>query len=341
MKQPRRPLYRSFVPEDLSGLVACWNSIFPGKRNAYPVSEELFRLRVTAQPAFDPEGLILAVMPGGEIAGFVHAVRAAPAPVFVYARERCNQSGSIAVLGVRSEHRGQGLAVGLVERAEVYLRRHQRGGSTIYAGDYYVALYHTLEGPRQPFWGDTEMIGITAEDRRLVALLRARGFEPAALPGQEVAMVAELGARRAPARPDLERLGLREVVVTEADPWRGRIAWYPPGEPPGYVYGRFGPYRHHVLALAKGESIASHLEWYPMAEPGRVALWDFRVAEEDRGHGVGSYLLDQSLLRMAEQGYRTVELHTNTHNNAQAFEMYRRRGFEVDVRWLGFQKRLS
>ncbi|MBN1837761.1 MAG: GNAT family N-acetyltransferase [Spirochaetales bacterium] len=341
MKQRGGLSLRRFAPGDLPGLVVCWNEVFAGKRNACPVTEELFHRRVVEQRAFDPEGLVLAVAPGGEVAGFAHAVRPAPAPEFIYTRERCNGSGNLAVLAVLPEWQGRGVGGALLERAEGYLRRFAAIGPVIYAGDYYVALYHTLEGPRQPFWGDTEVIGITAQDRALLDLLRSRGYVPAELPGEEVAMVAALGPRDPPPRPDLEALGLAEVVVTENAPWQGRIAWYPPGEPPGYHYGRFGPYRHYALALARGEAITSHLEWYPMTEPGRVALWDFRVAEEDRGHGLGSYLLDRALLRMWEQGYRTVELHTNTHNNAQAFEMYRRRGFAVAVRWLRFQKPTS
>ncbi len=51
----------------------------------------------------------------------------------------------------------------------------------------------------------------------------------------------------------LESLGLREVLVTEALPWEGRIAWYPKEER-GYVYGRFGNYFLHILALARGDA---------------------------------------------------------------------------------------
>jgi ribosomal protein S18 acetylase RimI-like enzyme len=330
--------YRSYAPGDLSGLTACWNEVFAGKRNAYSVTAELWRRRVVDQPAFDPEGLLLAVTPAGQVVGFVHAIRPSPASFFVYVRERCSNNGSIAVLAVLPAWRGLGVGSVLLDRGETYLRRFLGAGSLIYVGDYYVPLYHALEGPRQPFWGDTEVFGITTEDRRLLELLASRGYRPTDVPGEEVAMAAALARREPPSPPELDSLGLREVVVRDDLPWKGRIGWYPGEEPPGYYYGRFGDYRHYSLALARGDSITSHLEWYPMAEPGRVALWDFRVAEEDRGHGLGSYLLDRSLSLMAEQGYRTVELHTNTHNNALAFGMYRKRGFEVVSRWLGFQK---
>jgi ribosomal protein S18 acetylase RimI-like enzyme len=332
--------YRTFVRSFLPGLVSCWNRVFAGKRNAYPVSEELWRHRVADQPAFDPEGLILALTSSGEVAGFVHAIRPAPDPFFVYVGERCGSSGSIAALAVAQDWRGQGVGAALLEQGERYLRRHLRPGSLLYSGDYYVPLYHTLEGPRQPFWGDTEVIGITERDLELLGLLSSRGYLPAELPGKEVAMSAELVASPTPPAPDLRALGLREVTVREERPWEGRIAWYPPEEPPGYFYGRFGPYRHCSLALAREDSITSHLEWYPMAQPGRAALWDFRVAEEDRGHGLGSYLLDRALRLMAQQGFARVELHTNTHNNEQAFGMFRKRGFEITACWLAFQKRV-
>jgi GNAT superfamily N-acetyltransferase len=152
-------------------------------------------------------------------------------------------------------------------------------------------------------------------------------------------MVAVLAsARLEPGRPALEELGLHEVRVSDERPWPGRIGWYPQDAPPGYAHRLFGDYTHQVIALARGDTITSHIEWYPMAEAGCVALWDLAVAQADRGAGLGSYLLDKGLWTMAQQGYRTVELHTHTTKNALAFEMYRRRGFQVMEKWIALQK---
>jgi hypothetical protein len=44
---------------------------------------------------------------------------------------------------------------------------------------------------------------------------------------------------------------------------------------------------------------------------------------------------------MAQQGYDTVELHTNTKRNAKALDMYKRRGFKVARSWVGLRKKLN
>jgi ribosomal protein S18 acetylase RimI-like enzyme len=65
---------------------------------------------------------------------------------------------------------------------------------------------------------------------------------------------------------------------------------------------------------------------------------DYQVALEDRGRGLGSYLLDKSLVEMTRQGYRTVELHTHTVKNRLAYDMYLRRGFQVVAKWVALAK---
>jgi ribosomal protein S18 acetylase RimI-like enzyme len=321
----------------LPKLVAFWNATFRTRRNFFSISEELFQQRIVAQQAFDPEGLILALVDGA-VVGLVHAIKPAPPDILVYRRRRCRDNGSIAVLAVASEWRGRGIASALLSRAESYLQYHLDPGKLIYAGDYDVPLYHTLEGPRQPFWGDTEIMGIAEGDRELVRFLTRRGFSLVRKDGREVTMVANLGERQEPVAPALEDFGLREVRVSDKAPWPGQIGWYPQGELEGDAYALFGEYCHDVLALARGERITSHVEWYPMQQTGHVALWDFQVAETDRGRGLGSYLLDKSLWVMLRQGYHTVELHTHTVKNALAYGMYLRRGFEVVESWLCLQK---
>jgi len=330
----------SFVPFEpmlLSQLTALWNAVFQTRRNFYPISEGLYRKRILEQRAFDPQGLILA-MADGAVVGFVHAVKPAPPDIFIYSRRRCRDNGSIAALAVASDWRGRGIGSALLSCAEGYLKGHLKPGKMIYVGDYDVPLYHTLEGPRQPFWGDTEIMGIAAGDSQLIEFFLKQGYRLVKREGQEITMVAKLGKRREPARPPLGKLGLREVRVSDEEPWLGRIGWYPENAPQGYVYPLFGEYRHQVLALARGDTITSHLEWYPMRQAGRVALLDYQVAQADRGQGLGSYLLDKSLWAMTQQGYHTVELHTHTVKNALAYQMYLRRGFEVDERWVTLQK---
>ena len=321
-----------FEPAILPQLVAFWNAVFRTRRNFYPISEELYRKRIVEQRAFDPQGLFLALADGA-VVGLVHAIKPAPPQdifiFFIYGSRRCRDNGSIAVLAVAPDCRGNGIGSALLSRAESYLEGHLAPGKVIYVGDYDVPLYHTLEGPRQPFWGDTEIMGVSEDDGQLIEFLTMRGYRLVKREGQEITMVAKLGKRSEPPRPPLEKLGLREVRVSDDQPWPGRIAWYPEGTTQGYAYPLFGEYRHQVIALARGDTITSHLEWYPMQQAGHVALLDYQVAQTDRGQGLGSYLLDRSLWAMAQEGYHAVELHTNTVKNALGYSMYLRRGFEV------------
>ncbi len=331
--------YETFHPSKLSSLIRFWNETFSGFRHFIPIDAPLFRDRIVEQEAFDPSGLIIAVH-GGQVIGMIHAMRPAPHSYFVYRENKCAENGRIALLGVRADHRRKGIGSELLRRAEDYLTRHIGAQGSILAGDYWVPLYHTLEGPRQPFWGDTEMIGISEKNAGFISFLRMHGYRQMSGEGEEITMVAEVGPGVEPHKPPLREYRLREIMISGERPWEGKIDWYPEDER-GYGYERFGPYQRDAVALVCDETVASHLEWYPMREEGRVALWDLRVREKDRGLGLGSYLLDRSLFIMYGQGYRIVELHTNTLRNARAVSMYRRRGFQIVERWKGFRKRIS
>jgi len=334
--------YHTFGLDALPKLVSFWNSVFRKKRNFYPVDKELFMQRIINQEPFDLKGFMVA-MAGEKVIGIVHALKSAPSSYFVYRENRCWKNGVIAVIVVDPNYQNSGIGSELLRRAEDYLAKYLNRDSYIYIGDYWVPLYHTLEGPRQPFWGDSEMIGIDEEDQYFIEFLKKRGYKPVLDEGREVTMVARLGNRDLPDRPDLRSLKLREVEVSEWKGWNGKIGWYPEpeSEGTGYIYGRFGPYVHTVIAFARKDTIVSHLEWYPMRKEKTVALLDFLVANEDRGHGLGSYLLNKALWTMVQQGYDTVELHTSTKRNAKAFDMYKRRGFRVVKKWVCLRKRLS
>ena len=242
------------------------------------------------------------------------------------------------MLGVAPAWRGRGIGTGLLAGAERYLAQGTLSpGALLYAGDYDLPLYHILEGPRQPFWGDTEMMGIAEGDAQVIRFLGGRGYRPGQR-GQEITMAAGLAGRPDPPRPPLEEFGLSEVRVSEGQPWPGRIGWYPAGAPAGYLYGAFGPYRHEVIALAHGDTIIAHAEWYRMRQPGWAALPDIGVSEADRGRGLGHYLLDKALWAMAREVFKAVELHTHTAKNALACGMYLRRGFTIAERWVTLQK---
>ncbi|MCC7355290.1 MAG: GNAT family N-acetyltransferase [Anaerolineae bacterium] len=327
----------SYAPSLLSRLVSFWNTVFQERRHFSPITLEAYQKRIVAQPTFDPQGLVLALA-GGAVAGLVHAIKPVPPDLFIYRARRCRDNGSIAALAVAPKWRGKGIGSALLARAEEYLAKHLKPGGLTYVGDYDLPLYHTLEGPRQPFWGDTETMGVEENDSEFIRFLTRRGYTPAPREGQEVTMAASVGQPREPVSPPLGTFGLEEVTLSDTKPWPGRVAWFPDKELQEYSYPLSGDAPYRVIALARDGTIMSHIQWYPMRQPGYAALWDLLVAESDRGHGLGRYLLDKGLWMMARQGYHTVELHTHTQKNALAYRIYLRRGFQVVVRWVTLQK---
>jgi ribosomal protein S18 acetylase RimI-like enzyme len=327
-----------YTHSSLKSLIDLWNRVFARYRHFHRIHEREFHDRIVSQEAFDPEGLILALHEG-RVVGMVHALGPAPPSHFVYRENTCARNGSIAVIAVDEQYRRRGIGSALLRRAEAYLTALQEGGSRIHAGGYWVPLYHTLEGPRQPLWGDSEIIGISERNGACRSFFLKHRYREVEDEGQEITMTAALGRRSEPRKPQLAALGLREVRLNQNTPWRGRILHYP-SEHIGYGYERFGPYRWEAVVLVRDDTITSQLEWYPMREDDNVALWDLRVGEDDRGRGLGSYLLDRALYTMSLD-YGNVELHTNTDRNARAVAMYRRRGFRIAEKWVGYIKEVQ
>ena len=331
--------YLTYNHSFLTPIVSFWNDVFRGYRHFMPLETYVFRTRIVEQLAFDPQGLILA-LDKNRVVGMVHAFRAASHSYFVYRENPCGRNGSIALLAVAREYRHRGIGKELLKRAEGYLNTCLEKGSFIFAGEYWVPLYHTLEGPRQPFWGDTEIIGIAENNKDCIGFLEHHGYMTVGDEGQEITMVAPLRTLDEVPKIPLRDYGLREVRIGEDEPWEGRIDWYP-AEERGNGYARFGEFLQEGIALVRGDTVTAHLLWYPMRKGGHVALWDLRVSADEQGKGLGSYLLDRSLWTMAQKGYHTVELHTNTERNAKAVAMYRRRDFSIVERWVGLRKRVA
>lgn len=311
----------------LEPLVALINEAISGRRAAGLVTSKEFHQRVLSHPGFDPEGLLLAVGDDGQLLGAVHAILPS-----LNIPEYTNLAGRGYIFGpyVLAKARGIELGYALLAESERFLSSECE---RIYIHGLRAPFYHAREGPRQPYCGSTEIIGLTDEDLALLDFLYKAGYQPSE--EQEISMVALLGSIKP---HDQVPNGFRLVSTTPENPWGGPVLWVE-GIKNGYGYERYNPIaEYRSLAIVKEDTLMGHCLWFPMRRPGRVALWDLRLDSELRGHGLGQLLLDNSLSSMAEAGYREVELHTSPQRNNIAYRMYKQRGFKTVVNWIIMEK---
>ncbi len=314
---------RHFSPEHLPALIDFLNEAFAGHRHYAPITVADFAERVLVQPAFDPGGLILG-MDGDRLAGAVHAIKPASA---IPANRSAEPRHHVAWLAVDPRYRKQRLGTRLLNAAENYL---------YYCPMYFAAqnapFYGIMERLWAPWYGSTESMAISAvNDRDLVAWLNKRGYQVSS-PG-DVTMSASLHDRERPDDPGLGQRDLRLVSIDERSPWQG--------DEPVYqlrAWGNNAGRRYQGLVVADGNRAVGSIAWYPMPDPTIAALAWIGLARQYRGLRFGSFLLDRALAEMANRGYVSVEVHVHTKDNAEAFSLFRRRGFEVIDYWVNLVK---
>jgi ribosomal protein S18 acetylase RimI-like enzyme len=296
---------------------------------AAPLAAGEFEQRVLRHPGFDPEGLLLAVGAEAEVLGAAHAITP-PVSIPRFA----NLAGQGFLFGpyVRPGSRGRGIGAALLAEAE---RRLRDDCPSVSIHGLRAPFYHWQEGPRQPYCGSTEMMGLCSDDAGLLGFLNAHGYRAA--DGHEVSLWTRL--RRSQFEPPRLQ-GIRFVRIRSGEPWPGPVAWAS-GEPSGYGYERYGDMAYETFAVAQGETILGHCQWYPMRQTGRAALYDLRLDPSLRGQGIGKALLEGGLAAMAEQGFVEAELHASPERNGVAFPMYWRLGFREVASWIVPEKKLG
>ena len=335
MTPPPHVLLRPFRPPDLDPLVAFWNQAFADRRNFAPLTAAALTRRVLDSPAFDPAGLILAwqIEPSGEpaLVGLVHALRPPP-QTGLYAK--WGPHHYLPLLYVAPSHRRQGVGARLLAAAENWLYY-----CPVYVGSHAQPCYGTVEGPRPPFFGSSERMGVSAHDADLLAFLAHRGYRVVD-PG-DVSLRLALSPRPVPSAPDLAGLGLHLLTVDEQHPFAGRD---PAGRAELSLWGKNDGDPYAGLGLGEADEVAlGHIAWYPMQQADAAGLVSFWVAPALRGRGLGRYLLDRSLSEMSRKNafhrvYDKVDVHTHLVHHSRASELYRSRGFVVDTIWVNLVK---
>jgi GNAT superfamily N-acetyltransferase len=320
---------RSYEEAALDSLVDLLNEAIRGRRSAGTVSAAEFRARVLTHPGFDPAGLLTVCDADGGVTGAVHAVTP---PIHMQRYARLAGRGYIFGPYVRPGMRGQKIGRALLAEAERYLAQTCE---VAFVHGLRSPFYHTQEGPRQPYCGSTEVIGLTRDDAALLDFLGRRNYTP--VEEREVSMVASL---HSPPLPGQLPSHLHLIRFDSTSPWTGRVAWVN-DTTTGYGYEQFQPMAaYETIAVVVDDTLMGQCQWYPLRRAGRVALFDLRLDDSLRGLGAGSVLLDSALAAMAGAGYTEVELHTSPQRNDIAYRMYRSRGFRDVADWIIMQKRL-
>jgi GNAT superfamily N-acetyltransferase len=331
---------RSFKPDDLPSFVVFWNAAFRSRRGFLELTESVARRRILESPAFDPDGLVLAwhsSAAGTEnLVGLVHAFRPPPdTPIY----RRWGRQHTIAVFYVAPAFRYQGVGGRLLKAAEDWLYY-----CPVHFADQSTPCYGNVEGPRQPFFGSSQRMGINARDSELLRFLSKRGYKIVD-PG-DVSMTVELGHRKPGARRRV--LGgngsLRMLQVDNTSPFTGNE---PDGRTEHMIWGHNeqDPYSALVLVDASN-TLRGHLTWYPVQDaPGarNGAIFGFWLDPSWRGQGFGSLLLDKAMDEMAAalpagDGPRRVEVQTHVVRHADAVALYESRGFQIDDAWVTLVK---
>ncbi len=328
-----------FAPAHLPALVVFLNRVLAGHRHWAPISEADFCERVLDQPAFDPQGLILA-WAEGRVVGGVHAIK--PPPLLPIYQEH-EPGHHIAWLAVDPDFKGQNYGNRLLKAAESYLYY-----CPVYFAWQTAPFYGIIERLWVPWYGSTERMGVSAvHDKPLIDWLSKRGYQ-VVHPG-DVSMLVSLRDRELPADPGLARRGLRLEPINERSPWTGYEAFYRLRG-----WGANGCRRYQGLVVADGDHAVGSVAWYPLPDAQNIAYPSFPGTEAFYGKiaalawiglerpyrslRFGSYLLDRALVEMATQGYMGVEVHVHTADSPEAFAMFRRRGFQVIDYWVNLVK---
>lgn len=299
------------------------NRVLANHRHWAPITEADFVERVLAQPAFDPQGLILA-WADGKVVGGVHAIKPPP-PLPIYQEHEPRHH--IAWLAVEPAYREQRVGSRLLAAAENYLYY-----CPVHFAWQTAPFYGIIERLWVPWYGSTERMGVSAvHDRGLIEWLGRRGYQ-VVHPG-DVSMIAALHERERPADPGLAARGLRIVPIHERSPWTG--------DEPLYRlrgWGTNGGRPYQGLVVADGDRAVGSAVWYPLPDNYTAALAWIGLERSYRGLRFGSYLLDRALADMANRGYLYVEVHVHTKDSPEAFAMFRHRGFNIIDYWVNLVK---
>jgi GNAT superfamily N-acetyltransferase len=158
--------FESYRSRLLPAIVRFWNLAFRDKPGFLPMTEALFRARVTGHRSFRPEDLLLALS-RGRVIGLVHVGRRG--------RGRSRQ-GCVALLAVDPGRRHRGVGTALWNLA---LERLRGAGQVVVVNAWDLPFYRAGRG-RPPLWGSSRGMGVEWRDAATRKFLARKGYVPRA-----------------------------------------------------------------------------------------------------------------------------------------------------------------
>lgn len=296
--------YRPFFNTDPPLISTLWRSqkVFRGLHSNLTVAD--LELHVFSKPYFDRDGFIVAQRLGqngsAEVVGFVHAAFDVRADLSDLNRE----VGIVSQLRVACCEQQQEIEDKLLALADKYFAANSAReiwfGSRFPQAPFYLGLY-----------GGSRVPGALEEDVDVVNALTRNGFEI----GQQIAvMQRELGQVQSVTGRKQLNVRRNYLINAIADPLEK--SWWECCTLGMAERDRF------TIGRKKDNHVAGTVSYWDLQPIGAFihsncrGLYDLSVNEEEKRSGLASFLVCESMKRLASQGVTLVEAQTEVANEA-------------------------
>jgi len=277
-------------------------SVFRGLHSNLTVAD--LELHVFSKPYFERDGFFVATKSDGQggtkILGFAHAAF----DVLPDLTDLNRSVGIVAQLRVLECDQRQEIEDGLLLKAEEYLRAH---GSK--------ELWFAARFPQAPFYlglyGGSRVPGVMIEDVTIVEALKRNGYEIAkqiAVLQRELSQVQSISGRK--------QLNVRRNYLINAISDPLEKSWWECCTLGMAERDRF------TIGRKKDNHVAGTVSFWDLQPLGAYihsncrGLYDLSINEEDKRQGLASFLVCESMKRLASQGVTLVEAQTEVTNEA-------------------------
>ena len=309
--------YLAFLNTDAPALVELWNRQTGRRALTQPMSLVLLEEYVFSKPYFDRHGLLVA-KEDDRLVGFAHAGFAARADGLMLDTE----VGAIHLVVVAEHPQREMIARGLLDQCESYLVSH--GARTLWAGcvqpahGFYLGLYGGSESP-----------GVLESDADSLALFRNAGYV-------DVEQHSILQRQLANFRPPVDRkqVQIRRQYHVESEVNPPSASWLE-----AWAMEPFDRVRHRLFKRGAGEACGSVMTrcrgcLSGNSGAGIIGLDGLHVPSEQRGQGLGAFLLAEALRSVQGTGAALAEVQV-AQSNPPALALFKKLGFQqVDRGWV-------